>query len=313
MLCTVCATTVGVGATGVTPHASASAAPTDMAGYSPAGFNWGYDDYFAITGTDHAVWLYNGSNHAWTNLGGYATSGPGAVVISFNSNFVYVFVRGSDAALYYKQIWNGGASSSAWISLGGGCHQDYSPAAYSYGGSSSLCGVAVVGTDHHVYYRAFNKGGSWAPWTNLGGYATSGVGATTWTGNYGDGNNNDNIIACIRGGDGALWAIASTNGGSTWNGWTKIGGGLYNAYTPTVWFDIWRSALGFAAVGTNQHVYYFNGTVWKNIGGTATSGVSAFYGPQGNLAGIATRGTDGHLYDAYTSSAETSWTWERIV
>ena len=130
-----------------------------------------YDDnghlMVAVVGVDNAVWLFadfTGFGFAEGILGGRTTGDPGLAFVhgtaqAPNARLAVVFVRGTDGALWAKQVSLPVTTvNGAWNSLGGrltsGAGAD----------SSGLTYVFALGTDNQVWMR----GGAWpslGPWT----------------------------------------------------------------------------------------------------------------------------------------------------
>jgi hypothetical protein len=130
-----------------------------------------YDDnghlILAAVGTDKAVYLwadFAGFGFAFGDVGGQTTSDPGLAFVhgtaqAPNARLAVVFVRGTDGALWAKQVSLPVPTlAGAWHSLGGrltsGAGAD----------SSGLTYVFALGTDNQAWMR----GGAWpslGPWT----------------------------------------------------------------------------------------------------------------------------------------------------
>lgn len=130
-----------------------------------------YDDnghlILAAVGTDKAVYLwadFAGFGFAFGDIGGQTTSDPGLAFVhgtaaNPNAQLAVLFVRGTDNALWSKQVSLPVPTlAGAWNSLGGrltsGAGAD----------SSGLTYVFALGTDNQVWMR----GGAWpslGPWT----------------------------------------------------------------------------------------------------------------------------------------------------
>ncbi len=139
------------------------------AGTGPAVASWsaGRLDVF-VEGTNGALyhkWYSGGAWSSWQNLGGKLTASPAATfdmsVPYPPANSIWVFVRGTDGAVWQK-VWNGTASAwSTWTPLGGQVAPNTGPAV------SQTLVLFVQGTDHQLWHR--NHGGSWSSWATLGG------------------------------------------------------------------------------------------------------------------------------------------------
>ena len=83
----------------------------------------------------------------------------------------------------------------------------------------------VNGTDGALYHRYWT-GTTWTASTSLGGNLTSDPAATSRAPGY--------IDVFMRGTDSALWSRNTTNNGTTWNAWYKIGGLILPGTGPAV-------------------------------------------------------------------------------
>jgi len=95
-------------------------------------------------------------------LGGVLTSDPASV--SWGSNRLDVFARGSDNALWHK--WWDTTGWHGWERLGG--YLISGPAASSC--AAGHIDVFVLGGDGAAYQMGYS--GTWAPWQRLGGQWT---------------------------------------------------------------------------------------------------------------------------------------------
>jgi hypothetical protein len=109
-------------------------------------------------GTDHALWEKIAGG-AWTSLGGYLTSKPGAA--SSSSTDYRVYARGGDGALWALSHTSSGWSG--WYTLGGRLLAGTGPGA-AIGPSTSVVAksffyVLVAGTNHGLFLIADGAGG----------------------------------------------------------------------------------------------------------------------------------------------------------
>ncbi len=104
-------------------------------------------------GTDHAVWANFGSG--WKRLGGRTYSAPAIGYIP-QSNGGFVYVRGTDNALWGDAV--GGGGSSGWRKIGGKLID--APTAAGTRAPAPHTIVAVIGADHAV-------------WTTNGGWSNT--------------------------------------------------------------------------------------------------------------------------------------------
>jgi hypothetical protein len=149
-------------------------------GTGPAACSWGAGrlDVF-VQGTDGALYHKWSANSgatwsAWQGLGGKLSSSPAAtcdVIVHPPANLIYVFVRGTDGACWYKE-WTGTAWSS-WKSLGGQLAPNTGPAALGeYFNTTNTTTsyvhgyeVFVQGTDYQLWGQGYGEVGS--AWSHL--------------------------------------------------------------------------------------------------------------------------------------------------
>jgi hypothetical protein len=89
--------------------------------------------------------------------------------------------------------------------------------------STTQIGYFVTGTNHNLYWSWTGQSG----WKNLGGYLTSSPAAIA--------SNGSRIDVYARGSDGSLYTIYTTNGGTSWSTWSKIGGALLAGTGPAAY------------------------------------------------------------------------------
>jgi hypothetical protein len=89
--------------------------------------------------------------------------------------------------------------------------------------STTQIGYFVTGTNHNLFWSWTGHSG----WKDLGGYLTSSPAAIA--------SNGSRIDVYARGSDGSLWTIYTTNRGTSWSSWSKIGGGLLAGTGPAAY------------------------------------------------------------------------------
>ena len=243
-----------------------------LEGTGPAAFKQGDGVGLAVIGTNHQLYW---RAPAWTSLGGYLTSSPGAA--SAGNTFV-VDARGGDGALWSIYTANGGTSWVTWYSLGGRLLEGTGPAVYP---SSSLATrMFVIGTNHELFW--------WhGTYTSLGGYLTSSPAAAAIPFQ----------IVFARGADGALWGKEYFNG---WQSWYSLGGQIAPGTGPAVCAigghaDVFVKGVGGALWHTSK--YYGGGSwsAWNSPGWYLTSSPAAATTNIGTID-VLVRGGNGDLW-----------------
>jgi hypothetical protein len=211
-------------------------APTGELAAEPSGVLWSSSDDAYAEGTDGQLWRWQRNPSlpagAWTPLGGHLSAAPAAIGSSGSSGQSWVFVRGTDKALWYWSstdgwhdaggqlaskpspaivghslpdvfvegtdgaLWRYSLETNRWQDVGG--HIVGTPSAVAQPGLLSIgypYDVFVEGTDHAVWHASYD-GSSWS-WESLGGYIVEPPSAVSW------GRGRFDVFA--RGGDNALW------------------------------------------------------------------------------------------------------------
>jgi Repeat of unknown function (DUF346) len=209
--------------------------------------------------TSSQVWFNNSSVGVWSSIGGSATSSPAATTLS--NSVIYVFVRGTDNALWSKTTTDNGTSWSSWYSLGGQLASNTGPAVCSWG--SGRLDVFVQGTDGALWHKWYT-GGAWSGWESLGGKLTSSPAAAPPATNQ--------IGVFVRGTDGACWYKEWT--GTAWSGWKSLGGQLApntGAGVMGVVFNTTTDARGYELFvqGTDNQLWWQEfgraGSAWSRL------------------------------------------------
>jgi hypothetical protein len=167
----------------------------------------------------------------------------------------------------------------------------------------------VRGEDGALWWRQLQSTTGWSSWTSLGGYLTSDPAAVS---GYADGRTD----VFVRGADGALWSTYTTNRGTSWSNWYKIGGQLLAGTGPTAY--AWANTrIGVFVTGTNHELWHnwsdaAGRHAWQSLGGYLTSSPAATALTTGTVAVFA-RGADGGLWGRATADGGTSWNlWQNI-
>jgi len=220
-------------------------------------------------------------NPTWTGLGGIASADPAAAPDPSDPSGAYVFVRGSDAAMYWKH-----ASGSTWSAYNnsGGVITTRPVAIADASGASGTVGVYVFarGSDNALYVGRI-MGGTWQGWQPLGGIITSTPTAAV---------NSSGLWVAVRGNDNSLYARRLL--ANSWTDWQPMGGILVG--DPSLMADDTSGVLAFAA-GTDNALYVRGvspGVSWNRLGGVITTRPAPVaHAPNKS---VFVRGGDGHPY-----------------
>lgn len=205
-----------VGACALVPHLSAAqsitcASRSGVGNYDAAVISsvTGQVEIFYGMSTGNLIRMYGDprapASLTAQGLGGEIASEPSAV--SWGSGHSAVFVRGTNAELWYLQ-WDNG-SATGWTSLGG--QIVWNPSAVSE--SPGQIAAFFRGTNQALWYKEFS-GGTWSGFQTLGGVLTSSPVAVSW----GPGH----VAVFTRGQANDLWYRQRLNG--TWGPWVGLGG-----------------------------------------------------------------------------------------
>jgi hypothetical protein len=222
--------------------------------------------HLAYTVTNHSLEFATrgpDGTEALGTLGGVLTSGPAAITIGSEFANTWVFGRGTNRAVWYRQFSDGRGTWGKWASLGGRALG--AATATAVGGSTARPIVFVRGTDGALWQRAMTSGG----WKSLGGRLISDPGAlpalagnpprrvdvfaigrdfAVWefTGSwYRVGGRSTVAPSAVqlpagrtylfaRGTDNALWVTTRAPGAASFGGWQRIGGVLTSPPTATI-------------------------------------------------------------------------------
>jgi len=188
---------------------------------------------------------------------------------------------------------------SRWSSLGGQLASGTGPAVTAQNANS--LDVFVQGTDHALWHKSL-QGSSWSSWGSLGGTPTSSPAATSPATGV--------IDVFVRSSDGALWSTNTTNGGTSWSNWYKIGGQLAPGTGPAA--DAQNAnSLDVFVQGTDHVLYYthWDGTAWSawhSLGGVLTSSPAATSSGNG-VIDVFVRGTDSAIWERTTTNGGATW------
>ena len=243
------------------------------------------------------------------NLGGVLTSGPAAISIQGSGPSeefanTWVFARGADNAVWYREYVGARGSWGPWTSLGG--RAVGAPGVTCLGGPASSPTVFVRGTDGALWQRALSGG-----WVPRGGHLASPPAALL----AGGGTCPSSLDAFALGTDHAVWEFTGA--------WHRVGG--TSAVAPAA-LRLPSGETDLFARGTDNALWMdvrapgaaaWQG--WRRIGGVLTSAPAAAIWPYG-LFTVAPRGrtvlalgSDGNLWIARNVVGTSTWEWGRLT
>ncbi|HET8631266.1 MAG TPA: hypothetical protein VFL91_27925 [Thermomicrobiales bacterium] len=264
----------------------------------------------------------------WASQGGILSDSPAAASLGSRA---YVFVKGSDNALYTKST-DAAGNFSNWQNLGG--ILTAAPAAASFNGrlyafakgsdnalyvKSSADGVNwsdwadqggillappaaasangklfafAMGSDKALYVKWTADGTNWSNWASLGGILTAAPAAAGFNGQ---------IYAFAKGSDNALYVKSSTDG-VNWGNWSDLGGILVAAPAAAVSGDggtLYTFAAGNFGFAFERHMAAGGAwSDWVSLGGKIVGPPAAASIPGGPLF-VFVRWTDNALWDIH--------------
>jgi len=262
----------------------------------PAASTWGSPRLDAfVAGTDGVLYhrFYDGTTWTWESLPGEKPTSDASVISPANGQ-IYVFMRGHDNALYYRNF-TAAAWSASWTRLGGVLASE--PAAVSVGGGTII--IFVQGADNHLWY--YTLGGATPGWSNAGGMLAAAPAAVSVS--AGQAN------AFVLGTDRALWEwVSSAPANMQWN---DLAGQIIGRPAAT---SRDGTNLDVFVDGVDGQLWHWftpgiNMNNWELVGGRLGSAPAASSWGGGRLD-VAVRGTDSHLWHAWSSGG--AWSWEGL-
>jgi len=226
-------------------------------------------------------------------LGGARVVGAGVgvagapAVVSLDSNNIYLFVRGTDNALWWKN-WTDVAGWSAWQSLGGVLTSDPA-AANQYGtGTNQMVDVFVRGADGALWsINTTDAGSNWNAWQYIGGRLLAGTGPAAYGWYYGP---TDQWLGwLVTGTDHQLWYQYSNDTGII-QPWQALGG--YLTSSPAV-----------DPQGSGVFVRGGDGALWLTEHNAQGGSVGRDWSPWVSLGGRIAPGTAPAVAIGYYSQA----------
>jgi hypothetical protein len=261
------------------------------------------DIHIFVRGSDLALWdrkVTSAMGGDWTHLGGQLSSSPSAVMEPAYSNGIAIAAKGTDNALWIRNLNAYTMTSGDWSKMGG--YMEGDPFLVASNDGSTYVYTLVRGGDDELWVNKADTGPtpvSSAAWYGFGGTLTSELSGAI------EPVANGFLKVAVRGSDNALWMcdidlVASPSGNIEY-AWSSLGGTVTS--NPYVTFDTSGNIHTFVRGSDNQlwdskgtwgsGVYDHN---WYSLGGAITSDPKPLMNPNTNKIDIAVRGTDGALW-----------------
>jgi hypothetical protein len=239
------------------------------------------------------------------NLGGALTSGPAAITI--NSGFeqfanTWVFARGTDKAVRYREFAGARGSWGPWTRLGARAAVG-APGVTCRGGAASRPIVFIRGTDGALWQRSLSGGG----WISRGGHLASPPAPLPAVA----GKCPARLDVFALGTDHAVWEFTGT--------WHRVGGTSASApaavQLPSGETDLFIRGTGNALRMNIRPPGAAAWRGWHRIGGFLTSAPTATIWPSSFLGTARTvlfLGRNGNLRIAHNNVGTSTWTWGQV-
>jgi hypothetical protein len=209
-------------------------------------------------GTDHKLWRSvrqaTGGYGNWELLGGAITARPAAVAATLEPSVYYVFVRGTDGAVYQAAGTSSTHGTASFTRVGGrvlagtgpaAAYEEIGPAAHGQAPdppADESTWVAVAGTNRALYVTQVGAFPISGQWQSAGGQTTASPALTLYQAN-------GSLLAVVRGTDNAAYYRSVQSAG----GWTSIGGRLNSGLVATI--DGQTGTAYIYTLGTDNQVY----------------------------------------------------------
>jgi len=185
--------------------------------------------YVFAVGADSHIWVNRrdgcGFWASWTHIPGGMTTKLVVAPVQFAGK-LFLFATGVDNHIW-KASTQDGQSWSGWSQLAGST--DVSPAVTAFSQTPCLSSTHKLYVfskgigDKRIYVTTSSDGGSWSPWSLIGGTTDVAVNAIT-AGSCGFSGGAETIHLFAKGiGDKQIYTSQSGDG-SSWSGWSLLGG-----------------------------------------------------------------------------------------
>jgi hypothetical protein len=238
--------------------------------------------------------------YGWENLGGRLTSSPAAVTIGSTPGHSWVFVVGTDQAIWYRERSGDGALWGPWRSAGGRSASNV-PAATG-NTTTGRPAVYTQGTDGNIWWRELGTAG----WHPLGGVIAKTPAAVP-------------PVAGLCPPRPDVFALGSDNAVYEYRngGWQRIGGWSYDAPSAV---RLSSGETDLFVQGRDQALWMntrrpgaTSWSGWRKVGGIITTAPAAQVWPVSpETRTVFARGADGHVWRGRNVLGSTAWIWTRV-
>jgi len=259
-------------------------------------------------------------------LGGARVVGAGVgiagapAVVSLGANNVYLFVRGTDNSLWWKN-WTDVAGWSAWTSLGGVLTSDPAAVSAPVYETNLMIDVFVRGADGALWsINTTDAGSSWNAWRYIGGQLLAGTGPATYGYYYtADSTIQQQLYWFVAGTDHQLWYQYSNETGI--QPWQSLGGYLTSSPAVDSWGDGVFVRGGDGALWLREHNVQRNSTdlgwwPWVSLGGRIAPGTApaaAIGYINYEVLDVFVKGMDGALWLRQDTISGSGWSgWQSL-
>jgi peptidoglycan/xylan/chitin deacetylase (PgdA/CDA1 family) len=167
-------------------------------------------------GTDNQIYRRtvsdSGASTAWSSLGGLSTTRPNLTVGP--DGVESVVLRGTNGQAYLRQ--RVGSRWGSWQSLGG-LLAPLAPAVAATAGGALT--VAAVAADGALQVRTRSPAGTWSVWQRVGGVVNADLSGCATA-------DRTRLAVALRGTDQRARVVVGNAAGTSWTGWTNLGGVL---------------------------------------------------------------------------------------
>jgi len=238
--------------------------------------------------------------YGWEDLGGRLTSSPAAVTIGSTPGHSWVFVVGTDRAVWYRERSGDGSLWGPWRSAGG--RSAINGPAATGNATTNRPVVYVQGDDGNIWWREIGTAG----WHPLGGVIAKTPAVVPPV--AGLCPPRPNVFAL--GSDNAVYEYRS-------GGWQRLGGWSYDAPSAirlrSGETDVFVQGRDLALWMNTRRSGATSWSGWRKVGGMITTAPAAQVWPVSpESRAVFAKGADGRVWRGLNVVGSTTWTWARV-